>query len=229
MRKYIIASLAGAVLFLGLSHAPVSGQNTRENSPSPSRDERIAEAKDQRQAHKEAVAEKRAEAQKEFKAKREEFKEKLEDIKSARKQKILSNIDERIAKINEVRTDRLSEHLIKMSEILDRIEEKAAQLDDPSDADEAIEEARAAIQTAQAAVEEQAGIQYVVEITDEESLRADAKLVVDAFKSDIKAVVALVKDAHKETREAAQELGDIKSTSVKNNTSDAKSSDSKGE
>lgn len=196
MNKYIATTLT-LLFFLSLLGAPITlAQTTNDES--------------ERSDHVEALQLRRKEAKEEFAAKREEFQAKLSELKSARKQKIIENTDERLVKLNETRTDRLSEHLNNMSEILDRIEAKAADLADPTDVDEAIEQARAAIETAQSAIEEQVGNVYIVDITDEDTLKTDVKAVVDNFKADMKALISLVKDAHKETREAAQALGTSK-------------------
>lgn len=183
------------------------------------RQARIEEAKQMREEFQETVQTKREEAQQEFAAARETFQKQLTALKDEQKAAIVEQVDARLQKLNETKTDALSQHLNSISEVLDRIDEKAADLDDPTEVDKAIEEARAAIQTAQSAVEEQAGLEYVVEITDETSLRADVQKVVDAFKSDMKTVIDLVRDAHKQAREAAQALGATKSSMMKTDDS----------
>ena len=193
MKQYITTTLT-LLFLLSLLGAPLTLAQTTDDQSDAEREARIADAKE------------------EHAAKRQEFQEKLAELKSARKQKIVENTDERISKINETRTDRLSEHLNTMSEILDRVEAKAGNLDDSTHVDEAIEQARAAIETAQSAVEAQAGNEYIVAITDEEELQTVVKAVVDEFKADMKALIGLVKDAHKETREAAQALGSSQKT-----------------
>ena len=211
MKQYIATTLT-LLFLLSLLGAPLTlAQTTDDASDTPvgkTVEDRVAE----RAEHTAAVELKREEAKEEHAAKRQEFQEKLAELKSARKQKIVENTDERISKINETRTDRLSEHLNTMSEILDRVEAKAGDLDDSTHIDEAIEQARAAIETAQSAVEAQAGNEYIVAITDEEELQTVVKAVVDEFKADMKALIGLVKDAHKETREAAQALGSSQKT-----------------
>ncbi len=211
MKQYIATTLT-LLFLLSLLGAPITlAQTTDDLSGTPVR-QTAADRAAKRAEHTEAVELKREEAKEEHAAKRQEFQEKLAELKSARKQKIVENTDERLVKLNETRTDRLSEHLNTMSEILDRIEGKVADLDNSTDVDKAIEEARAAIETAQSAVEAQAGNEYIVDIVGESELKTVVKAVVDEFKADMKALIGLVKDAHKETREAAQALGSSKKT-----------------
>lgn len=153
------------------------------------------------------IMERRKEAKEEFAKEREAFKTNLKEITDEKKQEIVERVDSHIRKMNEKITEKLAEHLDRISGIIDRIEEKAAESEgDAKAVDDAVIVAREAVETAQRAVSDQAGKEYIIEITDEGNLRADVKSVVTQFRTDIKATVELVKEARQKTIDAARAL-----------------------
>src|SRR3989338_22191 len=162
-------------------------------------------------AAKSMILEKRKEAKEKFQAEREAFQEKLKEIKETRKQNILERVDEKINSLNERHMTRLDNYLARMLTVLEKIEEKAADVTGDSSAlDAAIIKAKDAIETAQAAVEEQAGKDYIVEFDDETELGTQVRSLFATFKSDVKEVHQLVKDAHKAVVDAAHALANLR-------------------
>lgn len=162
-------------------------------------------------AAKSMIMEKRKEAKEKFQAEREAFQEKLKEIKETRKQNILERVDEKINSLNERHMTRLDNYLARMLTVLEKIEEKAADVTGDSSAlDAAIIKAKDAIETAQAAVEEQAGKDYIVEFDDETELGTQVRSLFATFKSDVKEVHQLVKDAHKAVVDAAHALANLR-------------------
>ncbi len=173
------------------------------------------EAAQKRKEVQEEIMKKREEAKEEFAKEREEFKMKLEEMTDERKQQIVEKVDERISEMNERITGRLAEHLDKITEIIDRIEEKAGDLEgDTKAVDDAVTVARAAVETAQESVAEQAGKEYIIELTEEGNLKEDVQSVVSQFRTDIKATVETVKDARQKTVDAARALGQMEKPSM---------------
>ena len=147
-----------------------------------------------------------------FQSQREEFQEKLADIKETRKKNIVERVDEKISNLNERHTTRLNNHLTRMSEVLAKIEEKAAdKTGDSADLDAAITKATAAIETAQTAVDDQAGKEYVIEFDDESELGTAVRSLFASFKSDIQETHMTVKEAHKAVVDVAKALGSARS------------------
>ncbi len=160
---------------------------------------------------KSMIMEKRKEAKEKFQAEREAFEEKLKAIKETRKQNILERIDEKVNTLNERHMTRLDNHLSRMTTVLGKIEDRADEATgDTTVLDGAIAKAKDAISKAQAAVEEQAGKDYIVEFDDETNLGTQVRSLFASFKSDIKNVQQLVKDAHTAVVDAARALAKVR-------------------
>ena len=224
MRKFYLAILT-LTLLLALPMASMAEETDEtameeEATVSPAREKNRMEIMEEKKTMKEEAIQTRKEAQEEIMQKREEAKEqfaqdreefqmKLKEITDERKQEIVEKVDVHIAEMNEKITTRLAEHLDKISEIIDRIEAKAAeQEEDSKTVDDAITVARSAVETAQTAVAEQAGKEYIIELTDDSNLKDDVKAVVTQFRTDIKATVETVREAREKTVDAARALGD---------------------
>ncbi len=139
------------------------------------------------------------------------FKAKLQGIKDARKQKTVENIDSRISEMNKKRTTIMSERLERLTSILDKISAKAAALKAEGKSTTTIEAdiilATAAIDTAKAAVAEQAAKDYVMDVTTDAALKTDAKETVATFITEIKATMEKVTLAQKAVVKAAKGTG----------------------
>lgn len=114
---------------------------------------------------------------------REAFKEKLAQIKDAKKRTITQNIDEGIAKTNERLTTRMSTTLTRLTSALDT----AATTSSSLESNQAIETAEQALTTAQDAVSTQQKKEYIVTITDEATLRQTVQSTLRVFRQDIQA------------------------------------------
>ena len=94
---------------------------TTEQTPQQKRQQALDEKK---QAFKERVEEKRTAAKEQAETRRETFKEKVAAIQDARKKAVVERLDRKFATVNENRTNRMLEAVIKLSELLDRLQEK---------------------------------------------------------------------------------------------------------
>ncbi len=123
---------------------------------------------------------------------RAEFKTKLAEIKDARKQSIVTNIDTRINTINKNRTDEMSKRLERLTTILTKISTKEATLSsegkNTTTLKNDITAATAAINAAITAVSDQAAKDYVVTLTTDTALKTNVSTVIKQFMADIKAV-----------------------------------------
>lgn len=140
---------------------------------------------------------------------REEFKAKLEQIRDERKKALVERIDDKLEDINEKRTERWSEALEKLSAILTRVEEKLASTSgdvDKTAANEAISNAKTAIETAQTAVSDQAEKDYTAQITDETTLRNTVGAAFSSLQSDLRATHKITVDAKQAVMNAAKEV-----------------------
>ncbi len=132
-------------------------------------------------------------------AAKEEFRAKLAAIKDARKKTIVESVDTKVASINERRTTHFSEHLAKLTGIIDRISSKEAALKaegkDTAKLLTAIATAKSAISKAEAANNAQKVKTYTANITTDELLRSAVGATLSQFQTDLKAVFNLVKAA----------------------------------
>lgn len=151
------------------------------------------------QAKKEAVKEAVA-------TKKGEFKVKLQAIKDRKKKALVERIDTKLANINTKHTDRFTQVISNLQLLLDKISQ-----------DVDITEAQVAIDTAQAAVANQAAKTYIITISTEIALRSDVGTVVSQLRQDLKATHKLVVDA----KQAVQTLRENNAIIKKEATSPA--------
>lgn len=136
---------------------------------------------------------------------RQEFKDRLQTIRDEAKKTIVERIDTKIATINTNATIRLSSALNKLSSAITRIEDKiTSDQNESQEVLQAIDTAKASIEAAETAVDEQASKSYIIEITDEESLRQAVSTVVQQFKSDLDTTKRSVLQAKSDTLTAAR-------------------------
>ena len=146
--------------------------------------------KEMLQVQKEERKTKMEQVRESFKEKRAEFKEKIETIKDERKKQLTEKIDNRMTTVNKNQTDRmlkalerLTEHVNKLEERIVKTEENSAEV---SAIEKLIETAKTAISDAMAIVEEQAAKDYAFTITDEANLGQSIKASYDVLSSDLK-------------------------------------------
>lgn len=132
----------------------------------------------------------RLDATEKAKTARAALKEKIAAISDTQKQTILNNLDTRIATLNTNQTTKMSENLVKLNGILERISSKSASLNaagiDTKTLDQQITQAATAISSAETAVMTQAGTEYVFQITDQTKLKSNILPTITKFRTDIK-------------------------------------------
>lgn len=145
-----------------------------------------------------------------FMEKKEEFKQKLLEIKDARKKALAEQLDINLDTINKNRTASMNTKLVKLSEILTKLETKKAEAEtagkDVSSVDASITAAKEAITTAQDAVAAQTEKDYTAQITNESTLQQNFRTVLTQLKTDLKATQSTVADAKQAVKVVAKAL-----------------------
>lgn len=159
------------------------------------------------------VMQKRTEASEAAVLKRNQFKNKLKIFKDQNKAQSAEKIDVKILSLNSQRTDKLADVLDKLQSILDRIVTKGNTEKtlgkDTALLDAAVVNATTAISDAQILLTAQAEKQYVINATDEASLKVNVGSVVSTFRIDLASVHKSVIDAKQAVRRAATELAKL--------------------
>lgn len=174
------------------------------------------EIKNTRQEFQEKLAIKREENREILIKNKEDLKLRLQTIKDENKQSTVLNINENITKINERATDRLSNLISTIEEILEKIENKIniakEQNLDTSPLELSIDEAKTKITETKNLIEIQAGKIYKIEVTNELNLRDEIKDIRNTFNDDLKNLQNKVRETHSFTRISAQKLGELLNT-----------------
>ena len=138
------------------------------------------------------------------------FMQKLQLIKDTRKQQIVITINDKIPQINTRETDRMKKVLDNLNTTLGRISSRAADLKssgkDTTAVDSAIAAAQTAITTANTAVTTQAGKQYTITITSEQTLRTTIAPTITQLRQDLITTQTTVKNARLAVIKAYQAL-----------------------
>lgn len=146
-------------------------------------------------------------------AKRQEFKDRIAQIKDTRKKMIAERIDNNIATRNTRLTDKMEKALERLSNHLGKFEDRAAALKDAGKNTAAVESAiaaaDAAITAAQSAVDAQSQKVYTATITDDSTLGSTISQMFQQFRQDIMATHATVKTAKEAVVKVLQELAKI--------------------
>jgi hypothetical protein len=145
---------------------------------------------------------------------RDEFKAKLQVIKDQRKKILVERIDAKLARVNKKQTERFSEVLTRLQGFLNNIKQSTTDTKVLAD----IAAAQTAIDAAKAAVDVQAAKTYIIQITDDATLRLNVGTTVSQFRQDLMATYKLVIDA----KQAVQKLNTDKSLMRKEATNSAK-------
>lgn len=173
-------------------------------------------AREARRAALEEARARREEAKERFQEAREEFREKLAVIRDAQKQGILEHIADRLEHVKDRWTTHFDNVLTRLSEILAKIGTRADRLEeegrDVSSVRDAITDAEAAIDVAQDAVNTQGENSYIIEISDEDSLREDVQSVRNQLHDDLTSTRDAVKSARQAVHDAFQALKDVRSS-----------------
>lgn len=133
----------------------------------------------------------------------------FQEIKSEKKRVVLKRIETKMAAINKKRTDRWVALLDKLSSFLNSIREKQAAAKsagrDTASLDVAILAAKSAIDRAKEAVATQAAKQYILEVTDQPTLRQQVGAVMSKLQRDLRDTHKVVVEAKQAVSRAAQE------------------------
>ena len=137
----------------------------------------------------------------EIQTRRQEFKEKVNQIRDEKKQQILEHISSQLTLINGRTTQAMLKHLERIQALLNKIKVRMPAVD--------IAAAQTKINEAEAAVNAQAEKEYVIEFINESGLRVGASAAKTQFRADIKAVrekVRLARQAVVDVLKAAKAL-----------------------
>ena len=155
--------------------------------------------------------------------KRQEYKQRLSEIRDKKKSAILERIDNKITTLNKKHTDRFNKLLEKLTSILSRIEAKADDIEtdgvNVSTVDVAVQNAKDAIAIAQREITEQSEKEYVIEIDEENNLGSVVSSALNEFRKDMAIIrdsVKVVRDAVFEAAKTLREV--IKSSNLDNGT-----------
>ena len=174
------------------------------------RQEKLQEIKEERERILEEIQETKEQASEAARTKRLEFKEKLAEIKDARKKLVIERLDFNLAFFNEKWINHWNRVLDRLRQLLTKIETRTDKAEeaglDVTQVREAIVAANQAIEDAQEAGALQAGKTYVIEGEDEENLGQDVSSEVQELKSDLKVTKDLVVAARNSVRDALKSL-----------------------
>lgn len=183
------------------------------NAQTASIPSRLKQQVDIREQKKNSDSQIKEEAKGMVKAKRDEFKARIQTIKDQKKKALVERIDAKLLEVNKKHTDRFSEVLTKLQTHLDKISQTAK--DEKVMAD--IETAQATIDAAKTAVESQAIKTYIITISTETALRSDVGAITSQLRQDLMATHKLVVDA----KQAVQGLNKDKVIMKKESTNPA--------
>jgi len=223
MKKYIVSFLFVGLLFVsGITNAQgpqAGGPKMPPLGDSPNllhqqeREEFREQAQQNKEEFKNKMAENREQIREKLMANREALKTKLQTIKNEKKQNAVLNVSDNIEKINEKATDRLSNLVDNIENVLENIQTRTdkAKADgiNVASVEDAIDQAKKIIGEARDAISVQTTKEYIINVTDEKTLKEVVKAVRDTFHADIKAVQEKVKLAHEAVRNSAQTLASV--------------------
>lgn len=167
----------------------------------------------QREEFKKTVEAKREEAKQTIAAKREELKDRLKELKDARKEQAVAKLYDSINALNE----RLTKHYLA---VLEQVEKVLANVEGRADkaaanglevgtARTAVTIAESAIAAARTAVQAQAAKVYAVTVNASSTVKSDVQAVRQALHTDLAAVQQVVVAARDAVHQAAVTLAQI--------------------
>ena len=146
---------------------------------------------------------------------KEDFKEKVQNIKDEKKQVVVAKIDEKLSDRQTRLVSVLTKHLERLDAAIMTIEDKAELLTDDANKSkltQQISEARQSIIVAKQAVETQSQKVYAPDVSSESRLKAVVSQTVANFRKDWSSVKAKVKLAQTNTVEVIKMYRDSKVT-----------------
>lgn len=128
-----------------------------------------------------------------------ELKQRLQSFRDKNKAQVIERINTQLATVNEKRTDSMSAFLTRLENLLAKIETRTTEAGnngkDITAVNQAIADAKTAIEEAKSAVSLQADKTYVITISSETQARADVKTVRDLLHTDLFETNKLVVEA----------------------------------
>lgn len=146
----------------------------------------------------------------EMEANKEAFKTKIASLTDQKKKLTAERVDAKLASANEKKSTKMDSALTRLLEILNRLIDKANAAKsagkDTAAVETAIVNAKAALATAQTAVDAQKAKTYTATVTDEASLGQSFSTTFKQLRTDLDGVHEKVKDAKKAVKSVAIEL-----------------------
>jgi len=216
--------LTGVVVGLALVSLPVMVRAETETTTKTMQRKTPEEIEAYKREMREEKAAMREQVIREAREKKAQLVEDAKKLRDAKKQQLISNISDRMCKINANRTAAMQKHLDTMTTILGRIETRADKAEargiDVSAVDTAVAKAKEAIKSAMEAVADQADEECGVTISGQDAaLKSEAEAARNALKNQLTAAHEKVKSAREATANAitvlARALGEPLSSEVK--------------
>lgn len=156
----------------------------------------------------------KASAEARLQERKEEFEAKLAEFKDETKKQKVEYIQTHFDDLNIKLTDRATETIMKISELLDRVIEKTQDEKingkDTTKVDSAIVATQMAITEAQSLISSQLSKTYVMSVSAETNVRADALSIKHALASDMKTLHESVVAVRKALNIAIRELAKVR-------------------
>jgi hypothetical protein len=240
MKKYIkfCASLVIIILSIMLGSVVFAEENGNSKGGTTIQEERklqlqtiIQTIKDKRDKFKTEIETSREQTQLKIIELRASFQESLGKIKDEGKKTSAKKIVSTIQSLNTKLTDHYTNKVDQIENVLVSVESRVTKAKDAgldvSTVLSQIEKAKTAIATAREAISIQASKVYIVNVTDDSTLKAQMKSLRDGYITDMKAVKAKVKLAHSAVMDTATTLAkipkidDVDTTTPVENSDDA--------
>lgn len=156
---------------------------------------------------------------------RAEYQANLQAIKDARKKAVVTRLNTNIALANQQATTTMAKGLEKIASLLARMSTQIQMLKaegkDVTSASSAVTTAQAAIATAKAAITTQAANTYVLDISDEATLKTTVGGTVSQLRKDLQTTYQTVKAARDAVVQVARALALITKTTENSASSSA--------
>jgi hypothetical protein len=190
-------------LFILFIASPVSSQSMEdvENSTlsptKPPRERRVVEREIKERIREDKMLSPQASASP--KLNKKNYEERSNVISDEKKQEAVARIESKLTDRNSRMTEIMNTHLQKLSEVVERISEKASAnsvSENNTGLITAISKAETAIEAAEKSILAQSNNTYSIEITEESKVKVNASEAVKNFKSDMQRARQQVKLAH---------------------------------
>lgn len=143
-------------------------------------------------------------------AKKTEFQKKLHEFKDTHKQEIVQKLQTKLGEVNAKRTQKMTEQLVKLQEILDKLTTRASDLKakglNTSSAEAKLAVAKTALDAAKSAVAAQGAKTYTIAVNSESTAKNDVGAAMSGLQKDLQGVYQTVFAAKKALRDAALAL-----------------------